>query len=280
MITLSNNHKNLFKKNGQLTVKNILDKKTINKLRNASYDLFNGKYLTNIAPDKVKWSLQNKIINNKQPRQLANIWKSHHFAASVILSKTIGKLASELMGWNGVRLSQDSLIWVPVNSGGVSMHQDEVYQDWHVPGKLITAWIPLLDVNENSGGLEFLPGSHKWKKLSKPIKQFFSGVNYKRSLNKFRKYDRSQIVVSSFKIGEVSFHHGKLWHGSGINKSNKERIAITCHYMPMNSKFHSKVNHPVLSHYKKFTTCEMDENFFPIVWSKNNMRSKFLSKMK
>lgn len=50
--------------------------------------------------------------------------------------------------------------------------------------------------------------------------------------------------------------------------------------MPVNSKFHSKINNPVLSHYKKFTNCEMNDNFFPVLWTKNNLRSKFLSKLK
>ena len=65
-----------------------------------------------------------------------------------------------------------------------------------------------------------------------------------------------------------------------LNKSKNNRISISCHYMPVNSKFHSKINNPVLSHYKKFTNREMDDNFFPVLWTKNNLRSKFLSKLK
>ena len=61
------------------------------------------------------------------------------------------------------------------------MHQDEVYQDWHIPGKLVTAWIALTDVGGNNGGIEFISGSHKWKKLSIPVKKFFSGNNFKYS---------------------------------------------------------------------------------------------------
>ena len=127
---------------------------------------------------------------------------------------------------------------------------------------------------------KFISGSHKWKKLSKPVKKFFSGNNYKHSLVKFEKNINKKTIVPKLKAGSLSLHHGKLWHGSRVNRSNKDRISISCHFMPTYSKFHPKINNPVLSHYKKFTTCEMDDNFFPILWSRNNMRSKFLSKLK
>ena len=280
MISLKNYQKNFFKENGYLIIENFIDKKTVNILRKASFDLFKGKYQTNIVPDKIKWSVQNSKIKKGQPRQLCNVWKSNYHFASVILSKKIGKLASELMKWNGVRLSQDSLIWVPPKSGGVSMHQDNVYQDWHIPGKLITGWIALTDISKNNGGIEFLPGSHTWKKLSKPAKKFFSGGNYKHTLNKFKQYNNRKRVVINVKAGAVSFHHGKMWHGSNLNRSKNDRISISCHFMPVNSKFHSKINNPVLSHYKNFTNCKMNDSFFPITWAKNSSRSKFLSKLK
>ena len=54
MKTLKKNQKIFFKKNGYLVVENLIKKSTINKLRKISYDLFKGKYKTQIAPDKIK----------------------------------------------------------------------------------------------------------------------------------------------------------------------------------------------------------------------------------
>jgi len=280
IFSLKKRQKAFFKENGYLVIENCIDKKKINKLKKNSYDLFNGKYQTKIAPDKVKWSIKTKKNQIKEPRQLCNVWKSNNILASVILSKKIGKFSSELMNWSGVRLSQDSLFWVPPKTGGVTMHQDNVYQDWHLPGKLITVWIALTNTGEKNGGIEFISGSHKWKRLSKPVKNFFGGKNYKYSLKKFKKNISTKSVVPKLKAGSISFHHGNLWHGSNMNKSNKDRISISCHFMPINSRFHPKNNNPTLSHYKKFTTSEMDDNFFPILWGKGNVRSKFLSKLK
>ena len=125
----------------------------MNKLRKLSYDLFKGKYKTSIAPDKIK-----NEKNEKKPKQLCNIWKSNYSFLDIVFSKKIAKLASELTGWNGIRLNQDSLFLVPPKAGGVSMHQDEVYQDWHIPGKIITAWVALTDVSEKNAGLKYIIG--------------------------------------------------------------------------------------------------------------------------
>ena len=62
MISLKNYQKNFFKENGYLIIENFIDKKTVNILRKASFDLFKGKYQTNIMPDKIKWSVQNSKI--------------------------------------------------------------------------------------------------------------------------------------------------------------------------------------------------------------------------
>ena len=275
MIFLKKSQKIFFKKNGYLIVENLINKKTVNKLRKLSYDLFNGKYKTSIAPDKIK-----NEKNEKKPKQLCNIWKSNYSFLDIIFSKKIAKLASELTGWNGVRLNQDSLFLIPPKTGGVSMHQDEVYQDWHIPGKIITAWIALTDVSEKNAGLKYIIGSHKIKRLHKPLKKFFSGNNFKYSLAKFSQLKKNKMITVRANAGSVAFHHGRMWHGSGLNLSKKDRISLSCHLMPANSKFSTIIKNPIFTRYKKFTTNKMDENFFPIIWTKNNLRSKFIKKLK
>ena len=52
------------------------------------------------------------------------------------------------MGWSGIKLGQDSLMWVPPLNGGVSMHQDNPYQDWHTKKQTITCIIALTKYRE------------------------------------------------------------------------------------------------------------------------------------
>jgi ectoine hydroxylase-related dioxygenase (phytanoyl-CoA dioxygenase family) len=257
---LSKEDKLFFSENGFLIINNFFSTKKVNNLKKRSEKIFNGYYETRISPDKIKWK---KGYSKTIPRQLCNVWKSDLVLRSAILHKRIGKIASQLMNWSGVRLCQDSLIWVPPATGGVSMHQDNSYQEWHSPGKIITCWIALTDASSKNSGLEYLSGSHKDKNISRPVKNFFGGSNYLYTINK-KKFNKFKKYTIEAKAGSIAFHHGNTWHGSSPNKSNKERVSISCHYIHKNSKF-TKINHIDYSRYKKKNTLEMDESFFPIL---------------
>ena len=269
--TLSDEHLNQFKKNGFLILKNFFSKNKLKNFISISKDLFEGIYSTGIAPDRDKW---NKNKKSSIPRQLCNVWKSSKDFQKVILNKHIGEIAAKLMGWSGVKIGQDSLIWVPKKKGGVSMHQDNPYQDWHSSGSTITCWIALTDVDQNNSGLQFLKGSHVYGK-DKTIKNFFNGKNFTHTI-KDRKFKNFEKISIEGKAGTISFHHGNIWHGSNVNNSNNDRISISIHLIPASSKYSKNVNHSIYSRYKKFNSTEMDENYFPILWTKNGSRSNFL----
>ena len=128
-----------------------------------------------------------------------------------------------------------------------------------------------------SSGLQFLEGSHL-EKSSKPIKYFFNGNKYDYTIKSGKLSNYKKICMEG-ELGTISFHHGNTWHGSDINKSMNDRISISVHYMPLSSKYSNKISHPIYSHYKKFNSLDMDENFFPILWSSSSKkkRSGFLS---
>ncbi len=260
-----------FDDDGYVIIKNIISKEKLKKIGKKKKNYFNLKYERNIFPDKIKWDYKSK--NLKSARSQCNLWKSDKDFARISLSKKLGNIAAQLMRWDGARLNQDSLIWVLPKTGGVIYHQDNPYQDWNTPGKIITCWIPLYDTSTTGGTLEYIVGSHKWKKSSTQ-KKFFSN-DYKSSIkDKFRKNYKIKKMV--LKQGDIVFHHGNIWHGSDVNKSVKDRASISIHYMDYTSKFHKKINNPVFSRYKKFQSLEMDENFFPIVWHKKNKISRFI----
>ena len=92
------------------------------------------------------------------------------------------------------------------------------------------------------------------------------------------KKNNFKIEPLVLKEGSVSFHHGKTWHGSGFNKTKKDRVALSIHFMNGKSKFHKKIKSPYFNHYKKFDSTTMEESFFPITWSENSYRSLFIKK--
>ena len=274
MKDINKKDRDIFFKNGYLTVNNIIDTKLLKKVESNYKKIFSGAYSTGVVPDKIKWK-QNRDPNNI-PRSLCNVWKSDIGVAKIVLLKEISKIAGQLMGWKSTRLNQDSLIWVSPGSGCVNYHQDNPYQDWHTPGGVITCWIPLTDTTNNSAPLEFLVGSNKLK-MSNRLENFYTQKNY-RYINKkfFNKKNNFEIKPLELKKGSISFHHGKTWHGSGFNKTKKDRVALSIHFMDGKSKFHKKIKSPYFNHYKKFGSVQMEESFFPITWSKKSYRSEFI----
>jgi len=274
MKNINKKDRDIFFKNGYSIFNNIIDKKLLKKVENNYKKIFLGNYSTEIVPDKIKWKKERDPDNI--PRSLCNVWKSDIGVAKIVLLKEISKIAGQLMGWESTRLNQDSLIWVSPGSGCVNYHQDNPYQDWHTPGGVITCWIPLTNTTTDSATLEFLVGSNKLK-MSKRLENFYAQKNY-RYINKkfFNKKDNFKIKPIELKKGSVSFHHGRTWHGSGFNKTKKNRVALSIHFMNGNSKFHKKIKSPYFNHYKKFESTMMEESFFPVTWSENSYRSKFI----
>ena len=156
-------------------------------------------------------------------------------------------------------------------AGTVAFHQDNPYQDWHTPGKVITAWIPLENTSKNGATLEYLVGSHK-NGSTKRLNKFFTNKDYrfisKKLLTSSKKFNRHHIVA---KKGSIVFHHGDTWHGSGFNNSKDHRRAIVAHCVPSNAKFHPTNTGGTAKIYKKYKKDESDkleDIFFPLLWEK------------
>ena len=241
-----------FRDKGFIIKKNFFSKKDIKIIKSHIGQILKGKYTAGINPDKIK-----KDSKNNQILQITNFWKSNNYLKKKIsLNKKIGKIAKQLMNWSGAKLCEDSIYRIKPGLGGVTMHQDDSYQNWHLPGKVITVWIPFTKINSNSSGIEYIPGSHK-KLLLQPIKKFFSGKKYSK---KFKKKNIFKVICNA---GSVVLHHGNIVHGSNVNMSNKDRVSLSLHLIPSNSKFSLKINHKDWSKYKLNNSTEMINDFFP-----------------
>ena len=259
--------KDFFNKNGFVIFENVLNKNELNKVRKKYKKIFKGHYETGVVPDKIKWVYGRD--KNNIPRSVCNAWKSDYDVARVVLSKKIGQLVASLQNWNSTRLNQDSLIWVVPGAGSVAFHQDNPYQDWHTPGKVITAWIPLENTSKEGATLEYLVGSHK-NGTTKRLNKFFTNQSYrsisKKLLSNADKFGRHYVIA---KKGSIVFHHGDMWHGSGFNKTKQDRITLSIHFMNGNSKFHDRIKNPHFNHYKILNSSKMDETFYPVTWHKS-----------
>jgi len=224
--------------------------------------LFRGEFETGIYPDE--WHWREGISRPNAAREICNAWKSDRSIASIVLAEKMGRIISQVMGWESVRIAQDDLVWkVPSTQDAtddsrridtVGFHQDSAYisnQFKPYDNNSVTLWIALDDVDKDGGCLEYAVESHKWRPLQHRMneEQITSPTN--REISEFHSSDESsyrdalstaaqlagvpgaQVVVDMVPVkeGYAVLHHQDTYHGSGTNKRSQHRRALVAHYI-------------------------------------------------
>ncbi|MBD0291746.1 MAG: phytanoyl-CoA dioxygenase family protein [Thermoleophilia bacterium] len=244
-----------------------IDDPTIERLGERFDRLFTGDYETGIRPDEVNW------VAGRDPedrtRQICNGWKADRAIADEVLAERTGRLAAELMGWDGVRLLQDNCIWKPPGTKSLGMHQDGSYLDYIDPPEMITCWVALDDTSAEAGTITFAAGSHRWPRSRENRGEFHAPEDWlapaRRSVPPGEELRLEPVVV---RAGGASFHHHNVFHGSGPNTATVHRRAVISHLVRADARFHPEHVDPVYSRYRRVGDTRMDDSFFPVVWSR------------
>ena len=141
----------------------------------------------------------------------------------ICLNKNILNAVESIIGRNILICGTTLFIKNPNEKGFVSFHQDAKYIGLE-PHNWVTAWVAVTDANEKNGCMRMLSGSHK--------------DNLKHHEQKFDKNNlltRGQTITDVpldktdpviLEAGQMSLHHPKIVHGSGLNNSNDRRIGF------------------------------------------------------
>ena len=171
--------------------------------------------------------------------------------------------ASQLLG-GAVRFWHDQLFCKPARHGGVvAWHQDYSYWTRTTPLAHLTCWIGLDDSTRENGCLNYVPGSHKWPDLPKPVltgeMEAIRGSLPEELRGKFRP------VAVELKKGEASFHHARTMHGSGPNNTENARRATVIN--AVRDGVMSNTNEPLLDGVPAIPAGEkLGGRFFPLLY--------------
>jgi ectoine hydroxylase-related dioxygenase (phytanoyl-CoA dioxygenase family) len=265
-----------FQRDGFFIVEeDYIDDDTIERLRDRFDRIFAEEYETGIRPDEVNW------VAGRDPddrtRQICNGWKADLAIAEQVLAERTGRLAAELMGWDGVRLLQDNCIWKPPGTKSLGMHQDGSYLDYLVPPEMVTCWIALDDTSAEAGTITYAAGSHRWPRSPENRGEFHAPADWLAPVERARPdTEELRLVPIEVKAGGASFHHFNTFHGSGPNTASVHRRAVISHLIPAEADFHPRNVDPVYSRYRRVGDTAMDESYFPIVWTRDGRRSEWL----
>lgn len=133
-------------------------------------------------------------------------------------------------------LGPDILVWnssffikEPRTTDFVSWHQDLTY--WGLTeSHEVTAWIALSPATELSGCMKFVPGSHK-NSIVEHRDTFASNNLLSRGQELAVEVNENDAVSVVLQPGEMSLHHGRLFHASHHNQSDDRRIGLAIRYI-------------------------------------------------
>ncbi len=155
-------------------------------------------------------------------------------------SAPIAIMASRLARTNSIRLFHDQLImkypYVKDRPSVIGWHTDKAYWKTCSSSRMLSAWVPLRDVDESNGAMVVWDGSHEWPFL------FDMHTFDEQDLNKIEDsfkncgYFPNRIVLR-MRRGQVSFHHCKLVHGSFNNLSEKCRYGYAIHLQDADNRY-------------------------------------------
>jgi phytanoyl-CoA hydroxylase len=116
----------------------------------------------------------------------------------------------------------------PGLDGRHPLHQDIIYFPFRPPGMIVGTWTALEPVNRQNGCLVGIPGSHEGEIMAHEYPDWehvnlgyvgVSGIGADE-----------RRVHFELEPGDTIFFHPKLIHGSGRNRSNGFRRAISSHF--------------------------------------------------
>lgn len=133
-------------------------------------------------------------------------------------------------------LGEDLLVWgcsfftkEPRTKSFVSWHQDLTYWGLDDADK-VTAWVALSPATVGSGCMRFVPGSHTQQIV--PHKDTFDPDNLLTRGQEVAVDVKDEDAIDvELQPGEMSLHHGRIFHASHPNSSDDRRIGLAIRYI-------------------------------------------------
>lgn len=153
----------------------------------------------------------------------------------LVTSPVIGAVAARLAGVEQIRLWHDQLLYKPPQAGTargeVGWHTDRQYWTMCTSEQMLTAWVPLMDVDRTIGTVAYVVGSHRWPDEDLAGFGFFEEATADQQA-RFSAGREVEIVHAELQRGQVAFHHCRTLHGSGHNLGDRTRRSIAIHLQP------------------------------------------------
>ena len=204
--------------------------------------------------------IEKKIPNEIDKKGRYNVHLISPKLDAIVHNSKILDTVESIIGKNILVCGTTLFIKNPKEEGFVSYHQDAKYIGLE-PHNWVTAWVAITDSYEENGCMRMWPKSHL--KIRDHNEKFNEGNLLTRGQT-VEEVPVSELKPVELKAGQMSLHHPRIVHGSGINNSNDRRIGFVIQsYIGTNVKqtlgknsvqvargtdhynYHMKINRPI-----------------------------------
>lgn len=275
-----------YAEHGWYLSKKLLSDSEVDTLLTASEAFYAGKrdrWLPAQPPNLAYWQPSDGDV------QRHNDYIHYESAAigQILRKPLIGAVAARLAGASSIRMFQSTLIYKPPRpnepSNLVPWHFDSHYWATCTSGNMLTAFIPFHNCDEPMGTITMVDGSHTWKEFGgddTTVRHFAERDrgDLDRLLERNADYNNAELrkIPMLIERGRMSFHHCRIYHGSGPNRSGQPRRAISLHLQDGDNRHRGyalsdgtpvRYNHDYLVRQTPEGTPDYaDPEYCPIIW--------------
>lgn len=155
-----------------------------------------------------------------------NLWTRDDAVRRFVLNPHLGRIAADLLGVDAVRLFRDEPYFKTPGGAGTPWHQDAYFLPLDAD-RILTLWIPLMDLEPRHAPMSYATGSHRAGALG------FSGASdaeMERFETSMRERGFAIANYGRFAAGDVAVHAGWTLHSARTNRSAETREVLIIIY--------------------------------------------------
>ncbi len=150
--------------------------------------------------------------------------------AEIARTPAVLDAVESILGGNLLVWSCELFIKEANTSKIVSWHQDLTYWGMGETDEQLTAWIALSPATAQSGCMRFVAGSHN-QRIVEHRDTFHEDNLLSRGQEIAVDVDEATATNIVLQPGQMSLHHGRMFHASGPNSSDDRRIGCAIRYV-------------------------------------------------
>ena len=242
MPTLTTEQQDTFAKQGYLLVRSGIPQSRIDAMKAAGAAIVDQEARRLLA----RGEIQDPCENESFARRWYHIWRQHggrqEFSGAGWHSRVFNRALYQLWIEPGILDVVEELIGPEIQFNGdfwvrpklpaeqettLPWHQDSGYMPGTGEQRLLTVWLPLVDVDAANGTLQFIPGSHHLG-----IQDHTTPAGKYRT-TAFDPAAAAAVDTVPMRPGDFVIFHNLVFHRSTLNRSDMVRWSVDFRYSPV-----------------------------------------------